>query len=101
MELGIRLQEMGWRYVLEDNRSERRALGPGNWKYIEQPNYSSLGWVRQNGQPLLRRDLSKEQRFELDKGLVERGLLSQLIVPLILDGDTIGTLNFSSETVNW
>ena len=47
-------------------------------------DYSATRWVILNKRPLLRRDISKERRFERDPWQIEElGMLSDLIVPLI------------------
>ena len=97
--LSIRLQEVSWRYLLEDGHCERQEVDESLWD-LKKPNYTAIGWVFQNGQPLVRGDISKQRRFECDGGLIEEGTISQLIVPLIVNGEAIGAFNFTSPKAN-
>jgi len=51
---------------------------------------------RQRGR--LRRDLETEQQYANDRRLVAEGLRSDCVVPLIVAGRSIGTLNLASRT---
>ena len=57
---------------------------------------SHHGWVFDNQQPLLRRDLQTESLYPMDRRLLETGLKSFCIAPLIIEGKSIGTLGISS-----
>jgi formate hydrogenlyase transcriptional activator len=59
---------------------------------------SHHGWVFDNQQPLLRRDVQSESLYPMDRRLLETGLKSFGIVPLIVEGKAIGTLGISSCT---
>ena len=98
--LAIRLHELGWRGLLEDGHFVRQGFDDRAIEYMNRPNYSATTWVLKNKQPLLRKDISKEQRFETDHALIVRGMMSQLIVPLVIDGKAIGTFNFASRAAN-
>jgi formate hydrogenlyase transcriptional activator len=50
--------------------------------------------------PLLRRDLEKEQMYPNDRRLVAEGIKADCLVPLIVGGRSIGTLNIGSRTAN-
>ena len=50
--------------------------------------------------PVLRRNLEKEQRYPNDRRLVEEGVKTDCLVPLIVGGRSIGTLNVASRTAN-
>jgi formate hydrogenlyase transcriptional activator len=57
---------------------------------------SVSAWVFDHQQPAVRRDLEMEQRYGNDKRLVAEGLKSDCVVPLIVRGKSIGTLNVGS-----
>jgi formate hydrogenlyase transcriptional activator len=61
---------------------------------------SISGWVFDQQRPALRHDLPKEQRYPNDRRLIAEGLHSYCVVPLIIGGKSIGTLNLASEKVN-
>jgi formate hydrogenlyase transcriptional activator len=50
--------------------------------------------------PVLRRDLEKEQKYPNDRRLVDEGIKADCLVPLIVAGRSIGTLNIGSLTRN-
>ena len=78
---------------------EEGGLRSGDF-YSQAPlteTYSASRWVILNRQPLLRRDISKEQRFESDALRLKEGMLSDLIVPLVVEEETIGTFNFTAR----
>jgi formate hydrogenlyase transcriptional activator len=51
-------------------------------------------------QPVLRRDLEKEQQYPNDRRHLADGIYSYCVVPLIIRGKSIGTLNVASRTRN-
>src|SRR6185437_190078 len=57
-------------------------------------------WVFDHQRGVVRRDLEKEPQFPNDSRLVARGIYSDCIVPLILGGKRIGTLNVGSNDRN-
>jgi formate hydrogenlyase transcriptional activator len=59
---------------------------------------SHVGWAFRNRRPLLRRDLEREREYASEGRLFEEGFRSHLIVPLLLRGEPIGTLNVASTT---
>ena len=59
-----------------------------------------LTWVFDNQQPVLRRDLEKEQEYPNDRRHLADGIYSYCVVPLIIRGKSIGTLNLGSRTKN-
>jgi formate hydrogenlyase transcriptional activator len=61
---------------------------------------SISGWVFDHQRPALCHDIPKEQRYPNDRHLVAEGLNSYCVVPLIIGGKSIGTLNLASEKVN-
>jgi formate hydrogenlyase transcriptional activator len=69
-----------FRAGLEDSRSE-----------------TSLSWVFDHQQPLLRRDLQKEQQYGNERLLAEEGVHSLCAVPLALQGKCMGTLSLVSR----
>ncbi|HEV2379356.1 MAG TPA: sigma 54-interacting transcriptional regulator [Terriglobia bacterium] len=58
---------------------------------------TSAGWVFDHQQPLLRRNLEEEQQFANERRLCAEGLGSLCVVPLILQGKSIGTLSVVSQ----
>lgn len=60
------------------------------------PKESSVAWVFDHQQPLLRLDLEKEQEYSNERRLAAEGIRSHCIVPLIVRGKSIGTLNVAS-----
>lgn len=60
---------------------------------------SASDWVSQNQKVLMRRDILEEQRFRYDGEVLKDGFRSDLIVPLILDGEAVGSYNFNSRAV--
>jgi PAS domain S-box-containing protein len=66
---------------------------------MERKN-SHSGWVFDHQQPLVRRDLEAERQFPIEQRLLEEGIRSFCVVPLILGGKSIGTLNVGSLTTN-
>jgi formate hydrogenlyase transcriptional activator len=68
---------------------------------VEMPrNDSHMGWVMDQQRPLLRRDLEKEIQFPVERRLLEEGVQSYCVVPLMLGGKIIGTLNVGSDAKN-
>jgi formate hydrogenlyase transcriptional activator len=57
-------------------------------------------WVFDHHQPVLRRDLEKEQQYPNDRRHLADGIYSYCVVPLIIRGKSIGTLNVASRTRN-
>ena len=58
---------------------------------------TSAGLVFDHQQPLLRRNLEEEQQFANERRLFAEGLRSLCVVPLILQGKSIGTLSVVSQ----
>jgi formate hydrogenlyase transcriptional activator len=61
---------------------------------------SSVGWVFDHRQPMVRRDLEKEQQYSNEERLAAAGIHSHCVVPLIIRGSCIGTLNVGSKAKN-
>ncbi|HEX3035555.1 MAG TPA: sigma 54-interacting transcriptional regulator [Thermodesulfobacteriota bacterium] len=59
---------------------------------------TDMEWVLDNKKPLLACDLSREERFPTDRMLLNAGLRSYIITPLIVRDEAIGTLNIASKT---
>ncbi|HYT56063.1 MAG TPA: sigma 54-interacting transcriptional regulator [Verrucomicrobiae bacterium] len=57
-------------------------------------------WVFDHQQPVLCRDLEKEQQYPNDRRHLADGIYSYCVVPLIIRGKSIGTLNVGSRTRN-
>jgi formate hydrogenlyase transcriptional activator len=60
-------------------------------------NETSLSWVFDHQQHLLRRDLQKEQQYANERLLAEEGLQSLCALPLALQGKCMGTLSLVSR----
>jgi formate hydrogenlyase transcriptional activator len=58
---------------------------------------SISAWVFDHKRAALCKDLQKEQRYPNDRYLIAEGLNSYCVVPLIVGGTSIGTLNLASE----
>jgi formate hydrogenlyase transcriptional activator len=60
-------------------------------------NQSHTGWVVKQQRPLIRRDIETEGEYPIEPRLLEEGIRSFCVVPLILEGIGIGTLNIGSD----
>jgi len=58
---------------------------------------SSVGWVFDHQQPIVRGDLEKEQQYPNERLLIDEGMRSHCVAPLIVRGRCIGTLNIASK----
>jgi formate hydrogenlyase transcriptional activator len=58
---------------------------------------SISAWVFDHQRPAVCRNLQREQRYANDRRLIAEGLNSYCVVPLIIGGRSIGTLNLASE----
>jgi formate hydrogenlyase transcriptional activator len=68
---------------------------------MEFPRTETMAaWVFDRQRPVLRRDLEQEQQYPNDRRLVAEGLRSDCLVPLVVGGRSIGTLNVGSRTPN-
>ena len=61
---------------------------------------SVSSWVFEHQLPALRHDLRKEQEYPNDRHLLAEGMNSYCVVPMIVGGQSIGTLNVASQHVN-
>jgi len=61
---------------------------------------SMSAWVFDHRLPVMRHDIEKEQKYENDRLLLEAGIKSDCIVPLIVEGKCVGTLNVGSTEKN-
>jgi formate hydrogenlyase transcriptional activator len=57
---------------------------------------SSVEWVFDSQQPIVRRDLEQEQQYENERRLAAEGMRSLCVVPLVTRKKSIGTLNVAS-----
>jgi len=62
------------------------------------PQDSHVGWAFQHQQPFLRHDLATERRYSTEDLVFADGVRSLLVVPLVVRGKSIGTLNLNSAT---
>jgi formate hydrogenlyase transcriptional activator len=60
-------------------------------------NETCTSWVFDHQQPLVRRDLEKEQQYPNERRLVTEGIRSMCVVPLTLQGKCIGLLSVVSR----
>jgi formate hydrogenlyase transcriptional activator len=58
---------------------------------------SSVGWVFDHKQPMVKGDLEKEQQYPNERQLIDEGMQSHCIAPLMARGKCIGTLNIASK----
>lgn len=58
---------------------------------------SSVGWVFDHKQLIVRGDLEKEAQYPNERQLFDEGMRSHCIVPLMARGTCIGTLNIASS----
>ena len=58
---------------------------------------TSVGWVFDHQKPSLRRDLEKEHQFSNERLLAAEGHRSHCVVPLMVRGRSIGTLNVAAK----
>ena len=61
---------------------------------------SHHGWVFDHQRPLLRRDVETEWQYPVEQRLLNTGLRSFCLAPLILEGKSIGTLGIGSDKAN-
>lgn len=59
---------------------------------------SILGWAFDHQQPIVRGNLENEQQYPNERKLIDEGMRSHCISPLIVRGKSIGTLSIASET---
>ena len=59
---------------------------------------SHVGWAFTHQKTLLRRDLETERRFTPEHGLYDEGIRSLLTAPLVLAGQSLGTITLGSTT---
>ncbi|MBV8476822.1 MAG: sigma 54-interacting transcriptional regulator [Acidobacteria bacterium] len=58
---------------------------------------TSVGWVFDHQHYILRRNLAAEAEYENERRLLDEGMHSHCVVPLIVRGKSIGTLNLASK----
>src|SRR5690348_17352909 len=61
---------------------------------------SIAGWAFDHQVAVMRCDLEKEQQYPNDRVLIREGIRSDCLVPLIVGGNCIGTLNVGSKAKN-
>lgn len=64
-----------------------------------QRTSSSVGWVSDQKHYILRRDVETEWEYENERLLLDEGMHSHCVVPLVVRGTSIGTLNFASKKI--
>jgi formate hydrogenlyase transcriptional activator len=63
-------------------------------------NETCGSWVFDHQQPLVRRDLEKEQEYDNERRLAAEGIRAMCVLPLTLLGKCIGLLSFVSRQLN-
>ncbi len=58
---------------------------------------SHSGWVLDHQRPLICPDIEADQKYPVERRLLDEGIQSYCVVPLILGGNCIGTLNIGSD----
>jgi formate hydrogenlyase transcriptional activator len=86
-----------FRYLAIDSPILSEHFRPGR-EFDRQETVSA--WVVDHRRPVVRRDIEKEQQYPNDGRLVAGGILSDCIVPLLVAGKCIGTLNVGSPERN-
>ncbi len=85
-------------FRLLDVREELDTIRAGRFLPFGNTALSEVVRLRK---PVYRPDLREERRkFDTDIELIEAGILSDLMIPLILEGECIGTLNAGSRQVD-
>lgn len=80
------------RFVAFTGNQDRLIVGD-EFKRAE----SSVGWVFDHKQLIVRGDLEKEAQYPNERQLFDEGMRSHCIVPLMARGTCIGTLNIASR----
>ena len=83
-------------HIYENGQTEFQNYASGG---TIKEGFSASSWVLYNGKSLLRNDLSQLE-FTYDQNLLDKGYVSDLIVPLKVDGQTLGTTNFTCRNSN-
>ena len=63
-------------------------------------DFSASRWSMRTQKICVRNDLTQEAQFPYDEKLLKKGFLSDLSVPLISDGHTVGVFNFNCRDKN-
>ncbi|MDA0709139.1 MAG: ATP-binding protein [bacterium] len=92
----ISLSEMRYWYFLQNDivTTERNTT-----RYDDKLLAST--WVFLHQEPLLRGDVSSENRFAFDTILSDESMSSHLIVPLVVNGMPFGTFNFFKKSTHF
>ncbi len=83
-------------YIRHIHRPNGDTSSEGRFVPMEESNL--VGWVAINRKPILRRDISSDDRFS--EIMKEDNLCSDIVVPLIAKDSLIGTLNLGSYEKN-
>jgi formate hydrogenlyase transcriptional activator len=84
-----------FRFVAIEGGSVSSYFHPG----LEiSPRENSVGWVFHHQRLILRQDLKKENQYANEKRLAAEGMRSHCVVPLVVGGKSIGTLNVAHST---
>ena len=86
-----------FRYLAMDGHTPSEGFRVG---FVFDRKDTISSWVFDHQKPAMRRDLEKEGQYPNDKNLVSRGIYSDCVVPLIVGGKSIGTLNVGSTERN-
>lgn len=77
---------------------EGKIDDPAQGRHVSMDDTSVIGWVACHREPILRSDISSDDRFQ--EVVKEAKLKSDMVVPLIVRDKLIGTLNFGSLKKN-
>lgn len=93
VSIAIKDEEFGSFYVPAVKTERKTEIVKGMRIPFEDTILTS---VCRDKETALRRDFSKEKLYPIDKKLMKEGVKSDLLIPLIVKGKTIGTLNLAS-----
>ena len=93
-DLSLRQQKKSLRLVAAESSIPSDHFVPGLELGLES---SHAGWTFLHQRPFFRPDLAKERQYPGEDILFHEGFRSLIVVPLIVRGTSIGTLNLGSE----
>jgi len=83
---------------LLDVREDKETIKPGHFLPFEKTVLSEVVRLRR---PVYRPDLREARhKYETDLELIAAGIRSDLLIPLILEGECVGTLNVASKKID-
>ncbi|MCS7078843.1 MAG: GAF domain-containing protein [Chloracidobacterium sp.] len=82
-------------YALQEDGSSSVQVGA-----VVPGENTATAWVVQHGRPIITPDIRQETRFIVYDDWLKQGFRATLCHPLIVEGQVIGTLNFTSRKAN-